>query len=447
MSTYALLRGRSAPAPPVTPPPPSAPAEAPPEPRARARAAFPPAPRYVLWMLVLFLILEYARPPLIVLLKFQMLFTLVLPVLFFRTPQRPWSRILTLQLLFFVWCIKSIPIAYNWYAVYFTARTLHGSMATALAFTWVCCNLRDLRYVLWIYLAVMVYQTLWSLAHGGKGTGGFLGDENDLALACCSALPLAFFGLERMKGRTRWLCGGALVLLLAGVVGSMSRGGFVALVCSGTYCLLASRYKFRAILLIAVAVVAIPILAPPTYIDEMRTIAETDSGTAKGRRFLWEAAYNMWKAHPILGVGGGNSTYLIGVYQPTDFEEREYVERDWSGTAVHSMYFQLLPEHGAVGVALVALMIWYQFRGNFRLLRDVRRSRNAPPDLKRDVPLYAHSLNGGLIAVMAAGAFLSVAYYPYLWYFTALSGALEIGVRAALPGGKGARPAVSPGGA
>jgi O-antigen ligase len=432
MTTYALLRSRGSRSAPPPQAPPSAPA--PPQPKDRARAAsLGPAPRYAFWMLVIFLVLEYARPPVVVQLKLQMLFTLLLPLAFLRASERPWSQILTFQLLFFAWCVKGIPIATNWFAAYFTARTLFGNIAIAMGLLWVCSSLPDLRRVLWVYLGVMVYQAIWSFSSGGKGTGGFLGDENDLALACCTAFPLAFFGLERLQGLARWLCGAALVLLLAGVVGSLSRGGFLGLVCCGLYCWIFSRHKLRAAILVAVAVVAVPIFAPPNYVAEIRSIGDTDSGTAKGRRFLWRSAFNMWKANPILGVGGGNTAYLVGLYQPTDFEEREYLERDWSGTVIHSMYFQLLPEHGVVGVVLVGLMVWTQFSLNARLLRLVRGATRAPPRVRSDAELYAHALNGGLIGLLAAGAFLSVAYYPYLWYFPALAAALDLAIRGELP--------------
>jgi hypothetical protein len=37
-------------------------------------------------------------------------------------------------------------------------------------------------------------------------------------------------------------------------------------------------------------------------------------------------------------------------------------------------------------------------------------------------------LTGGLVGYMVTGVFVSVLYYPYFWYFTALMGALEIGI-------------------
>ena len=58
--------------------------------------------------------------------------------------------------------------------------------------------------------------------------------------------------------------------------------------------------------------------------------------------FLWTTAWNMWEANPILGVGGGGFTFLVGRYQPTDWEKREYLERDRSGSVTHSIYFQTL---------------------------------------------------------------------------------------------------------
>jgi O-antigen ligase len=120
---------------------------------------------------------------------------------------------------------------------------------------------------------------------------------------------------------------------------------------------------------------------------------------------------------------------LIGRYQPTDFEEPRYQQRVWSGTAVHSLYFQLLPEHGIVGFLMVAYLVWSQFSINRRLTRQIRRQGRAPPAVRGGAIVYAHALNGALIGYLAAGAFLSVAYYPFLWYFTALSATLDIAVR------------------
>ena len=401
--------------------------------RARARVAVAApggeAPRLAFWMLAVFMVLEYLRPPVIVSFKLQMLIVFALPVMWLASRYRPWTPILTCQAVFFVWCVKSLPIASNWFNVYFTSRVMYGNIAIALAFTWIGSNLRDLRRLLWLWLAVMSYQAVFALGHGGKGTGGFLGDENDLALACGTALPFALAGFERMRGITRWLLGGVAALALLGIVASFSRGGFVGLVLCLGYLFVSSRQKLRSLLAIGAGVLIVYASASQEYVDEMWSIQKTDEGTAKGRKFLWAAAYNMWLDHIVMGVGAANSAFLIGRYQPTDFEGREYNERDWSGMALHSAWFTLLSEHGAGGVLIFAWLLWLHFTTVHRLRRDVRARGDVPDDLRRQVETFGIGVNAAIISFVGSATFLSVLYYPYLWYFTAFAGALDLAVR------------------
>ena len=399
--------------------------------RQRATAVDPArtAPRLAFWMLAIFMVLEYLRPPGLVQFKLQMLVVFLLPVMWMMSRERPWTSILTFQALFLAWCVKSLPIASNWFNVYFASRTMYANIAIALGFTWVGSNLRDLRRLLWLWLALMSYQAVFALTHGGRGTGGFLGDENDLALACGTALPFALAGFERLRGPTRWVLGGVVALTLLGIVASVSRGGFVGLMLCLGYLFASSRQKLRSLAAIAAGCLIVYASASQEYIDEMYTIQNTDDGTAKSRRFLWTAAYNMWLDHVILGVGASNSPLLIGRYQPTDFEGREYNERDWSGLVLHSAWFTLLSEHGIGGVLIFVGMIATQFSTIRRLRRDVRARGDVPDDLRRQVESFGIGVNAAIISFIGSGTFLSVLYYPYLWYFTAFAAALDLAVR------------------
>jgi O-antigen ligase len=137
----------------------------------------------------------------------------------------------------------------------------------------------------------------------------------------------------------------------------------------------------------------------------------------------------MWKANPILGVGGGNFAFLVGQYQPTDFDEAQYLERNWSGTVTHSMYFQVLAEHGSVGILLVAFIVGAHFRTLRQVRRLTRSASGLADDVRRDAELYAGALGGAMVGYCVAAAFLSVTYYPYVWYFSAMAVALEAAVR------------------
>jgi O-antigen ligase len=381
-----------------------------------------------------FLVLEYVRPPVLPDLKLQMGIIIVMLVLWLGARNRPWSGILTSQVLFFIVCLQAIPFASNNYAAYFTTRTMFGHLAIALGLSWLLATRATFRTVTWAWVFIMGYVAVYGITHGGRGPGAMLGDENDLALGCATALPFAFYGFERFSGARRWLSGAIGGLMVVAIVTSFSRGGFVALVVVVVYCWLASRHKFRALLAIALAAVLLVVAAPnegrtgQSYVDRLKSMFETDEGTAEGRRFLWSTARNMWSAHRILGVGGGNFPFLVGQYQPLDFEKREYLERDWSGSATHSLYFQVLAEHGLVGSMLVGYIVWTHFR-TLRRLRRAASQQGAPPEVRRDADLYGGALGGAVTGYCAAGAFLSVAYYPYLWYFTAMAVALEASVR------------------
>ncbi len=398
-------------------------------PLARAPSAF------AINALILYFVLEYARPLFLAQLKLQMIMVLVIPALWLRARNRPWSSMLTAQLLFCLLCLSEIPTANNYYAAYITSRTMLGYLAIGLGLSWLLAERAAFQRVTWAWLLIMGYAAIYGLLHGGHGPGGFLGDENDLALGCVTAFPLAFYGFEHLSGRKRWLSGAIAGLFVVATVISFSRGGFLGLVAAALYCLVASRHRVRNALILTLAAMLFVTLAPTSgrkersYIDEIKSITLTDEGTAKGRRFLWQAAVNMWKAHPVLGVGGGNFVFDVGRYQPTDFEGREYLERDWSFTNTHSAYYQILAEHGTVGILLFGYVIWAHFRTLRRLRRDVRSRTDLPPDLRRDVEIYAGGLAGGVAAYCVAGAFLSVPYYPYLWYFSAMAVALDVAVR------------------
>jgi len=390
--------------------------------------------RLAVGLLMLFLVLEYARPFYLAVLRLQMVIIVVMFLMWIAAKDRPWSGILTAHVLFFVLNLQAIVFSENNYAAYVTTRIMFGHLAIALGLSWVLANLSAFRKVAFAWLLVMGYLAVYGIAHNGQGPGAMVGDENDLALGCATAFPFAFYGFERLSGRRRWLCGLIVALLVTAIVVSFSRGGFVGLVAVGVYCWFASKHKIRGV----VALVLVTILVVATASDEGRTgesyydrlmsMFKTDEGTAEQRQFLWAVARNMWWVHPVLGVGGGNYTFLVGKYQPLDYEKPEFLERDWSGTVTHSFFFQILAEQGSVGAVLVLYIVWAHIQTIRRLRRRASSATGLPPDVQRDAHLYGGALGGAMIGLCAAGAFLSVAYYPYLWYFSAMVVALDTAV-------------------
>jgi len=391
-----------------------------------AQAEDPASPRPVIhpalfWLLIAFFVLEYARPPGLPLLRLQALFLAVMPVFWLLSTERPWSRILTLQTVYFLTGAAMLPFAYNYFSVYVASRMMYGNVVVALVIIWVLADWRNFQRAMWIWLGIMCYQALFALTHDGRGSGGFLGDENDLALACVTAFPLAYAGFRDMRGWKRWASGAAAVLLLAAIVASFSRGGFIGLLGAAGFCVLAGRQRIRTILLGLTAAGLFFLLIPADYKQEISSIQETTEGTAEVRLFLWAGAINMWLEHPILGVGPANSGWHLGDYQPDPtegglFADKDYQERNWTGTALHSIFFEILANRGLLGLALVTAMVWL----SFRTARTIRIRWDGTP-----VGTHALALGGALAGVLSCGAFLSISNYPYLWYLTAMIVALE----------------------
>jgi O-antigen ligase len=311
---------------------------------------------------------------------------------------------------------------------------MFGHFVAALAITWLMQHRRYFRRVLWSLVAIMCVQAVYAMTHQGRGHGDLLGDENDLAIACVIVFPIGFVGFQSLTGRWRWICGFATALLLGGIVSSFSRGGFVGLAAAAGYCVLLGRHRIRNLAIGGAAAALLFLLAPSGYSDEMASISETESGTAETRFFLWLAAARVWTDYPIFGVGPYNSSGYLGEYQPRNpigslFEGVEFRDRDWTGKAIHSLYFEVLADRGLVGIGLFAALTVLHFRTLRRLRRAAHRGLLPGADLRRETHLFSLSLEASMVGLLAAGAFLSVAAYPHFWFLTAQAVALDRWVR------------------
>lgn len=269
-------------------------------------------------------------------------------------------------------------------------------------------RLRVLLGVLWIGFVV---QALWALGHEGRGLTTHFGDENDLALGMNVALPFTVFGAFAVRSRVlRVLLLASSGLFVAGVVVSDSRGGLVALVATTGAMLVFARRRFLTAGALAVGLALLFSLAPPGYWDEMRTMFDKQDATRAERIRHWDQAEAMWRDNPLFGVGPGNVPWVMARYE--SFDTR--VTHSLAGRAVHSLYWTLLAEFGVTGVLLYGTLLWL-------LVQRCLAMARAP-----DPPgVYAHAWSRAIacsiVAWLAGGLFLSVLYYPHLYFLVALA--------------------------
>lgn len=248
---------------------------------------------------------------------------------------------------------------------------------------------------------------LFTLATGGSyrvwgPPGSFIADNNEFALALVMTIPLMrFLQTQLAPGWRRHLMTCGMVLCAASALGSQSRGALLAI--GAMALLLLARGKNRLIggVFIALAAVALVTFMPESWSDRMSTIQEyQEDRSALGRISAWWTAWGIALHYPF-GVGFTTvRPELFAEYSPYP----EYVH------AAHSIYFQVLGNHGFIGLVLFLGI----FLGTYLAAAKLRRESRAHQQAQWCESLAA-MCQVSLVGYFVGGAFLSLAYFdlPY----------------------------------
>lgn len=268
-----------------------------------------------------------------------------------------------------------------------------------------------LKMLVWVIaLSLAFYGVkggIFTIMHGGvyrvQGPPGtFIGGNNEIGLALAMTVPLLYFlARDTRHYYVRLAMYGATLLTAIGAIGTQSRGALLGMAAMGAIFWLKSRQKLLVLVLALVSVYSISAIMPQEWYDRMNTIQTFEEDkSAMGRVNAWYMAFNLAIDRPM---GGGFETFrreMFALYAPDPTNIRD----------VHSVYFEVLGEHGFVGLGLflsLALMTWLSAS---RVRRTVR-----------DVPQYrwmgelAAMVQVSLIAYLSAGAFLGMAYFDYYY--------------------------------
>ncbi len=388
------------------------------------------------WLMLAYFFFEYVRPqeylPFLAPLRIPGILELLVPLvwLFVGAKSVLRERPIRYALIFLVAMGITVTFAVNQFWVFQRSRAVFIMMFAGMlpAASFLGGPERMLHFLrFWVLTQFLV--ALACLEKGGIGTGSFLLDENDLALALCMAVPYPFLlrkapGVGRITG---WLYLGATATMILGVAATRSRGGFLGLVAALGIMWWWSKNRVRnLVLILGVAIAGSGIFvatAPEGYFDEMATISDPEDSTRQERFKSWALGWDMFVDNPILGVGAGNYPWTVHVYQlrRSMFSSEEKV---LGGREAHSLYFTLLPELGLVGVVLFLGVL---FSLNSRL-RDLSRRVDESPRGTKELETFAlaaTAMRCSLVTFLVNALFISVLYYPHLWYLIGFTVGLE----------------------
>lgn len=241
--------------------------------------------------------------------------------------------------------------------------------------------------------------------------GGFIEGNNELGLAMLVVIPLLFY--LYLTTEHKWIRRGLLLTMLmsaVAVLGTQSRGAFLAILAMGGMLWLRSPInKFTSGIAIVLVGGLLFTFMPDSWHERMGTIRTYEQdGSAMGRINAWETAVNIANDRP---TGAGFEAYtplVFAIYAPDPLEKR--AADPTHARASHSIYFQILGEHGWVGLTLFLFIWWLVWRtaGNLR-----RLTKNVPEFAW--VFILASMSQVALVGYAVGGAFLSLAYFdlPY----------------------------------
>ena len=381
---------------------------------------------------VAYLVIEFARPmawvPVLGLIKPGMLVAFWgLGSVVFGRNRPPVPKPVKYMLGFLALMIWHVPWAMNnrwalWGLEDFAILLFGGVIPLAM----IASDLASVRKLLTAYVALHVPMAAYGLLHQGFGQGGWLLDNNDLALALNAGLGVAvFLFLESASMVRRLWLSGAMALVVACVVATTSRGGFVGLASLAMFVLVVSPWKRKLLVsaCLAAGVVGVVVLAPPAFWNRIKTIetAKNEGDTGFQRLYLWGMACRMFVDHPVFGVGTNNYGIQAPFYEDTKYADESGTHM-W-GRVPHSIYLTLISEQGLVGTVLFALIVYWTFSTASKIRR---RIRSDPHDRRAAAAeFYATGLLAGVVGVLVSGAFLTVLYYPVFWVLVALMAALD----------------------
>jgi probable O-glycosylation ligase (exosortase A-associated) len=253
-----------------------------------------------------------------------------------------------------------------------------------------------------------IYVVRTGGAHNVQGPEGtFIEGNTEIGLALNMILPfLVFLRRETTNPWLRHLLSAIFVFTIIAILGTYSRGAFLGLVVVSTLLFLRSRTKFLAIVLLAIAIPVAMSTLPQKWFGRMETIQTYEKdGSAMGRIHAWHVAYYLAKERPILGFG----------FRPfTDEMFRRYgYAKAHDG---HSIFFQVLAEHGFTGLILYTGLIV----SSFLTLRRLKRVSRADFSLQW-VYNYSQMLQASLAAYVVCGAFLSLSYFDLFYHLVAIT--------------------------
>ncbi len=242
-----------------------------------------------------------------------------------------------------------------------------------------------------------------------SGLGGFISDNNTLALAFNMGIPFIWHARGLVtRNWQKWLIYIAIFTTVIGVLITHSRSGIRTLVLVAL--LMVFRAKHRMAVLVLAGTLALPglLLMADSLTRRMQTLENVqEDGSATARLGYAKTALQVWKDYPLFGVG-------FGTYNWTIVSEK-YQAKARMHHVVHNNYLQMAVDSGTVAFLILLWQIYYSLYWTGKSARLMLKIR---PELA----CYPYALEASMAAFALGSLFVSRTDYDFYYYVVCMTG-------------------------
>jgi O-antigen ligase len=135
--------------------------------------------------------------------------------------------------------------------------------------------------------------------------------------------------------------------------------------------------------------------------DKLNVVQNEDfSSWGTGRGAIWQAALEVIKENPVLGVGMGNGTYEIA--RALRYRKKQ--------RAAHNTFLAITTEFGIVGFIFFIILIGL-------ILKSIsRKLKRPPPIMDNNLSYLGSAIYISLLVYLVQAMFLTMQQSKYLWF-------------------------------
>lgn len=309
------------------------------------------------------------------------------------------------------------------------SKILLGAFLTIALFQ----DARRLQMLIWVIVGSIGFYGLkgglFALATGAQHRvlgppDSFLAGNTEIGLALNMVIPLLVYvqRQEQHFWRRRVLMAVTILCIIASLA-TYSRGALLGLAVVVPLLFLKSRARLILLPLLIIAVTVLPSVMPARWVNQMETIETYKEDLSANQRLnSWFVSYELAKDYPVMG--GGFRTFseeMYDLYMPGyRFAGSEH--------DAHSIYFQVLGEHGFTGLGLYVALLLSTLVSLRRLVWQTRKNPG-----QQWICNCAQMVEVSVVGYIVSGTFLSMSYFDLFYHLVAITVILKVLAKAPVP--------------